>query len=193
MTYFNSREIAIISLFSALWGILNGLFAPIVFRIIGLPILCDMIGFASLSLTFWWVRKFGAVTIVGLVATLVNFILNPGGIQFLGFTAASIVFDLASSSLGPKRMFRNTAVAINSLLLISIWSAAVAGLIIGSFFMATPALAAWGGVWGWAGIHGVGGITGGLIGIAVITTLVSRGIQCVQTGGNVHPPQLKAK
>ena len=189
MTYFNSRELAIVSLFSALWGILNGLFAPIVFRIIGLPILCDMIGFASLSLTFWWVRKPGAVTIVGLIATLINFILNPGGIQFLGFTAASMVFDMASSSLGTKRMFRNTAVAITCLLLISIGSAAIAGLIIGNFFMATPALAAWGGVWGWAGVHGVGGIIGGLIGIAVITTLVSRKIQGFQTGGNVHPPQ----
>jgi hypothetical protein len=148
-----------------------------------------MIGFASLSLTFWWVRKFGAVTIIGLIATLINFIVNPGGIFFLGFTAASIVFDLASSSLGPKRMFRNTAVAITCLLLISIGSAAFAGLVIGNFFMATPALAAWGGVWGWAGVHGVGGIIGGLIGITVIMTLVSRKIQGFQTGGNVHPPQ----
>src|SRR4030042_3235514 len=118
MTYFNSRELAIVSLFSALWGILNGLFAPIVFRIIGLPILCDMIGFASLSLTFWWVRKPGAVTIVGLIATLINFILNPGGIQFLRFAAASIVFDLAASSLGSKRMFRNAGVAITCVLII---------------------------------------------------------------------------
>ncbi len=52
MTYFNSRELAAVALFSSLWGVLNGVFSPIVFRMFGLPILCDMIGFAALGLTF---------------------------------------------------------------------------------------------------------------------------------------------
>ena len=86
MPYFNSRELAGIALFSALWGVLNSIFSPIVFRMFGLPILCDMIGFALLSLTVWWVRKLGAATSVGLISTVINFIFNPSGFHFLGFT-----------------------------------------------------------------------------------------------------------
>jgi len=53
----------------------------------------------------------------------------------------------------------------------------VAGLIIGTFFMAAPALAKWGGVLGWAGLHAVGGVIGGGIGIALVISLATRGIQ----------------
>lgn len=177
MTYFNSRELAAASLFASLWGVLNAVFSPVVFQAFGLPILCDMLGFAALSLTFWWVRKFGAATVVGFVATLINFILNPGGLFFLGFTAASIVFDVAASSIGYKRVFRNSAVAVSSLLAISIGSAAIAGLIIGSFFMGELVLVKWGGVYGWAGLHALGGVAGGLIGAVAIGVFASRQIR----------------
>jgi hypothetical protein len=65
--YYNTREIAAIALLSALWGVLNSIFSPIVFNMYGLPILCDMIGFAVLSVTVWWVRKLGAATLVWLI------------------------------------------------------------------------------------------------------------------------------
>ena len=177
MTYFDSREVAAIALFSALWGVLNSIFAPVVFRMFGLPILCDMIGFAILTLTVWWVRKFGAATAVGLIATVINFIFNPGGVHFLGFTAASIVFDITAKLIGYDRNFRNSLFTTASMLPVSVLSAAVAGLIIGSFFMATPALARWGGVLGWVGLHAVGGIIGGFIGIALVTGLAVRGVR----------------
>jgi len=176
MTYFDSREVAAIALFSALWGVLNSIFAPIVFRMFGLPILCDMIGFALLTLTVWWVRKFGAATAVGLIATVINFIFNPGGVHFLGFTAASIVFDITAKLIGYDRCFKKLSITTVSMLSISVLSAAAAGLIIGTFFMAAPALAKWGGVLGWAGLHAVGGVIGGFIGIALVTGLVTRGV-----------------
>lgn len=59
---------------------------------------------------------------------------------------------------------------------ISTLSAAVAGFMIGTFFMATPALAKWGGVLGWAALHAVGGVMGGIIGALTVTALISRGI-----------------
>jgi hypothetical protein len=167
-------------LFSALWGVLNSIFSPIVFRIFGLPILCDMIGFAVLSLTVWWVRKPGAATMVGLVATIINFIFNPGGVFFLGFTAASIVFDSAAFLLSFYRSFRKTSLTLILLLCVSVLSATVAGLIIGTYFMASPALASWGGVLGWAGLHALGGIIGGIIGVAAIAGLVSRGVPVME-------------
>jgi len=177
MTYFDSREVAAIALFSALWGVLNSIFAPIVFRMTGLPILCDMIGFAILTLTVWWVRKFGAATAVGLIATVVNFVFNPGGFHFLGFTVASIAFDIAAKLIGYNRSFKNSLFATASMLPVSVLSAALAGLIIGTFFMAAPALAKWGGVLSWAGLHAIGGVIGGIIGIVLVVSLATRGVR----------------
>jgi len=177
MTYFSTREIAVITMFAALWGVLSSIFAPIVFRMFGLPILCDMIGFSVLILSVWWVRKLGAVITVGLIATVVNFVFNPSGFQFLGFTAASIVLDVVTRLVGYDRCFKNSLFTTVSMLSVSVLSATVAGLIIGTFFMDTSALAKWGGVLGWAGLHTVGGIVGGFIGITLVTGLSIRGVR----------------
>ena len=175
MPYYSSREIAAVALLAALWGVLNSIFSPIVFRMFGLPILCDMVGFSVLSMTVWWVRKPGAATLVGLIATAINFIFNPGGVFFLGFTVASVVFDAVTWIARYDSYFRKASLTAISLLFTSVLSAAVAGLIIGSYFMAPPALASWGGVLGWTGLHAVGGIIGGFIGAMVVTSLVARG------------------
>jgi hypothetical protein len=176
MPYYNSRELAAIALFSALWGVLNSIFSPIVFNMFGLPILCDMIGFSLLSLTVWWVRKLGAASLVGLIATAINFIFNPGGVFFLGFTAASIVFDIIAWLARYDVYLKKASSTAITLLSISVVSAAVAGLIIGTYFMAAPALANWGGVLGWAALHAAGGIVGGFIGTALVIGLVARGM-----------------
>jgi len=176
MPYYNSRELMAIALFSALWGVLNSIFSPIVFRMFGLPILCDMIGFATLSLTVWWVRKLGAATLVGLIATAINFIFNPSGFFFLGFTLASVVFDLLAWVARYDVYFKRSSLTAISLFSASTLSAAVAGLIIGTYFMAAPALANWGGVLGWAGLHAIGGIIGGFIGTVAVISLVARGL-----------------
>jgi uncharacterized membrane protein len=179
MMYFGSREVVAIALFSALWGVLGSIFAPIVFRMTGLPILCDMIGFAILTLAVWWIRKLGAVSTVGVIATLINFVLNPGGVHFLGFTVASVVFDVVSKLVGYERSFKNSLSITISMLPISVLSAAVAGLIIGIFFMAAPALVKWGGVIGWIELHAIGGVVGGVVGIALVKALSVRGVQRV--------------
>jgi len=177
MNYFSSRDVAAIALFAALWGVLNSIFAPIVFRMFGLPILCDMIGFALLTLTVWWVRKFGAATAVGLMATVINFVFNPSGVHFLGFAAASVVFDVTARLIGYDRCFKKPLFTTVSMFSASVLSAAVAGLIIGTFFMVAPALFRWGGVLGWVGLHAAGGVIGGFIGIALVTGLSTRGVR----------------
>jgi len=138
-----------------------------------------MIGFAVLTLSVWWVRKLGAVTTVGLIATVVNFVFNPSGFHFLGFTASSMVLDVITRLAGYDRCFKNSLFTTVSILSVSVLSAAVAGLIIGIFFMAAPALARWGGVLGWAGLHAVGGVIGGFIGITLVTGLSIRGVRRV--------------
>ena len=176
MTYFNSRDIAAIALCAALWGVLNSIFSPIVFSITHLPLLCDLIGFTVLTVAAWWIRKAGAITAIGLIATIINFTLNPHALTFLGFTAAAFVFDLTSSLVGFNIFFKKAANTIAIAICISTLSAAVAGFIIGSFFMAGPAMSLWGGVSGWAGLHAVGGVVGGAIGTTLVAALNSRKI-----------------
>ena len=173
--YFSTRDIAAIAICAALWGVLNTILSPLFFRMFGLPFLCDLIGFSVLIIAAWWIRKFGAITMIGLIATGINFALG-GGIQFLGFTAASIFFDLATRLIGNNFLFKKPSFTVVNLMVVSILSAAIAGYLIGAFFMAGPALSKSGGVLGWAGLHAIGGVVGGVIGTFLIAALNSRKI-----------------
>jgi hypothetical protein len=176
MPYFDTRDIAAIAICASLWGVLNSIFSPIFFRMFGVPFLCDLIGFSVLTLTVWWIGKLGSATAVGLIATIINFILSPSSTQFVGFTAASIVFDVATKVVGYDRAFGKAVNTMVSAVSISTLSAAVAGFIIGTFFMAAPALVRWGGVLGWAALHAAGGILGGVIGAVLVSALITRGV-----------------
>ncbi len=175
MAYFKTKEVAAISICATLWGVLNTLFAPIFFRMFGLPFLCDIIGFSILILAAWWIRKFGAITIIGLIATAINFGLG-GNIHFIGFTIASIFFDFATRIIGYNISFKKPSLTSPIMIIISILSAALAGFLIGTFFLASPVLVNWGGVFGWALLHSIGGLIGGAIGTLLIISLNSRKI-----------------
>jgi len=176
-TCFKTKDIAAITVFAALWGVLNSLISPIFFQIFHLPFMCDLIGFSSIILATWYVRKLGTATMVGIIATIINFIFMPTAMHFLGFTAASVVFDILAFIIGHKRMFNKKLVGSISLFTISVLSAATAGIIIAFFFMTPAALKNWGGTLGWAGLHAVGGVIGGTIGVVLMNALILRGIQ----------------
>ena len=183
MPYFGTRDIAGIAIFAALWGVLNVTLSPIFFQLFHLPFLCDLIGFASITLACWWVRKIGTATFVGVIATIVNFMFRPTAMHFLGFMAASIVFDVLTFASGYERLFKRRILGSIILVAISIISAAVAGFIIGSFFMAPKALQRWGGVLGWAGLHAIGGVIGGVVGVSLMNALEIRGISIAEATG----------
>lgn len=185
MAYFNTRDIAAIGICAALWGVLNTILSPVFFQMFGLPFLCDLIGFSVLIIAAWWIRKFGAITIIGLIATIINFALG-GAIHFLGFTAAAVFFDVASRLIGYNFSFKKPLFTFISMMAVSIGSAALAGYVIGTLFMAGPALANWGGVMGWAGLHMVGGVIGGAIGTFLVTALIARRVST-----NGYFPQAK--
>ena len=185
MAYFNTRDIAAIAICAALWGVLNTILSPVFFQMFGLPFLCDLIGFSILIVAAWWIRKFGAITTITLIATIINFALG-GNIFFLGFTAASVFFDVASRLIGYNFSFKKPAFTFISMMAVSIGSAAIAGYIIGTFFMAGPALASSGGAVGWAGLHAVGGVIGGVIGASLVSTLIARK---VPVNGHFQQPQ----
>jgi len=176
MAYFGSRDLAGITIFAALWGVLNATLSPIFFQLFHMPFLCDLIGFASLILAVWWVRKIGTATLVGFIATIINFMFRPTAYHFFGFTAASIVFDVLAFSIGYRRLFEKRILGSIILFTISVFSAAIAGLIIGAFFLVPAILQRWGGILAWAGLHAVGGVIGGTAGVFLINGLTARGV-----------------
>ncbi len=174
MAYFKTRDVAAIAIGAALWGVLNSVFSPVVFSVTGLPVLCDLIGFTVMTFSAWWIRKLGALTALGIVATAVNFAMSSQPLIFVGFTAASIVFDVTSRAAGYESTFRNSKSTMILAIAASAISAAFAGFIIGSFFMPASQLVSWGGVAGWVGLHAAGGLFGGVLGGTIVNMLVAR-------------------
>jgi hypothetical protein len=177
VTYFRTRDLACVSIFAALWGVLNVTISPMFFQIFHLPFACDLIGFSSLILAVWWSRKIGTASFVGFIALIINMIVRPAALQFFGFLAASILFDVLTFASGYDLIFKKKLIGSIILFVISVISATFAGLIIGSFFMVPAALIQWGGVLGWSGLHAIGGVIGGAIGITIINALNIRGFK----------------
>lgn len=176
MAYFRTRDLAGISIFAALWGVLNVTVSPAFFQIFHLPFACDLIGFSALVLAVWWSRKIGTATFVGSIALIINMIARPTALHFFGFLAASVVFDILAFISGYNHLFEERLTGSIILFIISVISAAFAGLVIGSFFMVPQALTQWGGVLGWSGLHAVGGVIGGAIGVTIMNALSVRGL-----------------
>jgi len=177
LPYLDSWSIAVIAISASLWAVLNWLISPIFWQLTQLPILCDMIGTSLLILTLWWTRKPGTASLMGIIATILNFVLRPDAIHFLGFTVASIVFDLVAFLIGYKNSLDRGRISSVILICISLISTTVAGLIIGIFFMATVFLLnVYGGVAVFAAIHGAGGIIGGVLGVVIVRGLERRRI-----------------
>ncbi|MCX6649066.1 MAG: hypothetical protein NTV61_06725 [Candidatus Bathyarchaeota archaeon] len=181
MERLTTRDLAFVSMAAALWAVLNVTIVPVFWQATKLPILCDLIGVSLFAVTAWWTRRPGAVALMGGVATLLNFLMMPGATQFLGFTAAAIAFDAAATVIGYDRCCAKGKMGVVWIMSLSLASAFVAGLIIGSLFMVSATLAGYGGVIMFALLHAAGGGIGGAIGIALIHGLRSRGME---TGKN---------
>ena len=174
LSYFNSLEVTAIAICAALWGVLNSIISPVFFRVFHVPFLCDIIGFGILVVAAWWINKFGAITIIGIIATMINFAFNSSGFHFFGFTVVSFLFDVLSRVFFNRTSYSNKFRVMFYGVIISSLSAAVAGYLIGLFFMAQTILESWGGVLIWAGLHTFGGIVGGSVGSFLVTTLTAR-------------------
>ncbi len=175
MAYFKSQDIAAIVMCAALWGVLSAYIAPIFWRLTHMPFFCDMLGVILLMLILWWVRKFGAITITGIITTIITLMLNPYAAQFLGFTAASVVFDVLTRLIGHRNCLERSFLSVVSLLFSSIASAAVAGVIIGNLFMDPNFLTTiFGGLIFFVVLHAAGGVIGGSIGLMLIKALSLR-------------------
>lgn len=175
MAYFTSKHIAAITISAALYGVLSAYVAPIFWNATHLPFFCDTLGVFAFILVLWWVRKFGAVTMTGIIATIITLALNPYSTQFFGFTAASIVFDILTRLVGYKNSLGKHVLSIITLLFVSFVSTTTAGVIIGSIFMNPAFLTTlFGGIAFFAMLHAAGGVAGAIVGIVLTKTLSAR-------------------
>ena len=174
MAKFTSRDIAAIAICGALWAVLGATIGPIFWSLTHLPFLCDMIGATVLILALWWVRKLGAITATGIIATILTLIIRPQSVHFLGFTAASVVFDILARGVGYRNSLDRPLMSTASLILISMISTATAGVIIGLLFMRPTMLVMIGGLYVFSGLHAIGGLIGSVIGVALIRALSTR-------------------
>jgi len=155
--YFTTRDITAIVMCAALWGVLSAYFAPVFWNTTHLPFFCDTLGIILLILVMWWVKKFGAIITTGIIATIITLMLYPIGTQFLGFTVASIVFDVLTRLIGIQKSPEKSALRLIGVFLTSLASMAVAGVIIGYLFMNSSfLLTMFGGVTFFVVLHVIG-------------------------------------
>jgi len=156
-TYFRAVDIALISLFCALWPTLNLTLGPLGFALFGLPIFCDFAVFFTLLLVTWATGKFGTTSIVGIIGSIIVLLIRASP-HIVGFAASAIVFDILMSANHHKLHAKAYDMVVAAL--VTAISAYFAGVVIGIFFMSKTldrttlewALTFWGG---W---HPAGGI-----------------------------------
>ena len=176
MAYFTSKDIMAISIGAALWAILNVLISPIFWQLTHMPFLCDFFAFVSLVLIIWLTRKLGAASLNGFIATVLTLVLRPAAFHMLGFIVASIVFDALTRAIGYENCFRKPFRGSFIVIVISTFCAFMAGAIISSLFMAFKALTA---ILTFAGLHAIGGLIGGSLGIILVRALVIRNVHSI--------------
>jgi hypothetical protein len=172
--YFTTRDIAAIAVCSALWGVLNTILSPVFWELTKMPFLCDLLAFTVLVLVIWWTEKFGAASFVGVIVTVMTLMLRPTAFHMTGFLVASVVFDVATRILGYGRLFQNPVWGSAVLITFSVLSAGIAGIIIGAFFMGFKTQQA---ILSFAGLHALGGLIGGAIGVMTVRALIARRVR----------------
>ncbi|MGQ9530093.1 MAG: hypothetical protein ACUVQX_01155 [Candidatus Bathycorpusculaceae bacterium] len=174
-TYFTATDIAIISVFCALWVILNLTLGPLGFTLFNLPIFCDLSVFFTLLLVVWATGKFGASSIVGIIGSIIVLMMRPSP-HIMGFAASAVLFDILL--LANKHKIQLKAYSLVIATLTTLISAYFAGAVIGIAFMNRPAdwaLTFWGG---W---HAAGGIISIVIAFPVIGVLEKANVRKIKS------------
>ena len=142
---FKTIDLAFIAIFGALWVVLNLTLGPLSFQLLGLPILHDFGVFFTLILVAWITGRFGTSIMVAFIGSAIGILLGAPPL-ILGFAVSAIIFDLflILNHHKVRLSFKDLAILILATLL----TAYVAGVIIGTFFMMNSvqwALTFWGG------------------------------------------------
>ena len=172
---FSAVNLALISIFSALWIVFNFTVAPVGFQLTKLPLIHAVISFLTLLLATWATKQYGAASAVGMIGSTIV-LLAGGPLPVLGFAAASLVFDaillVNRHSLNMKPF--NIAIAC----LATIVSSYFAGILNGILILNQAPLFA---VTVWGGWTIVGGIIGFAIAYPIIGALERANVKKVKS------------
>ena len=163
--HFKTVDVAFVSVFSALYIVMNLTLGPLSFQLLGLPILHDIGIFFTLLLVTWITGRLGAAIAVAFIGTAIAILLGAPPL-IIGFAASAIIFDLVLIATHHK--IRNTVKGLAAPAAATLVSAYVAGVLIGVLFMSNGvqwALTIWGG---W---HLVGGVVAVAITLPIIAGL----------------------
>jgi hypothetical protein len=157
-----SVNIALISIFSALWVVLNLTVAPISFRLTGLPVIHSILIFFILLLVTWATNQFGASTLVGIIGSVIV-LLAGGPLPVLGFILAAITFDLIFLINHHRVSFKPVSLGIAILAtVVAAFCASIA-----NFLLVSPAFA----IIVWAGLVIIGGLIGIVLALPIVGVL----------------------
>jgi len=167
-------DIALISVFSAMWIVLHLYLGPLGFQLLHLPVLCDVSAFVTLIIAVWAIGKFGGASAICIIGSLIVLGIRSAPFQ-LGFLVSAIIFDILCLAIrhNPLKGTLNTL----GLSIFTIISAYIAGVIIGVFFMTG------GTYWAltfWGGWHAVGGLLSVIIALPIIGALEKAGVRTLK-------------
>ena len=174
-TRFTTTNIALISIFSALWIVLNLTVAPLGFQLLRLPIIHGIITFLTLLLVTWATSRYGAASAVGIIGSIIV-LLAGGPLPVLGFAVASLLFDAILLVNRHKLNLKpvNLAIAVLATIVCSYF----AGVLNGIFILNQAPLFA---VTVWGSWTIVGGIIGLAVALPVIAALERANVKKVKT------------
>ncbi len=170
----SAKDLALISLFSALWVALNLTVAPLGFRLLMLPITHGTITFLTLLLAVWATEKFGSASLVGIIGSIIV-LLTGGPLPVIGFGLAAIPFDLLLFSSHHKINLKLGNLATT--FFATIISAYFAGAINGVFILNQAVQFA---LTVWAGWTAVGALIGAAAILPIIATLERANVKRIE-------------
>jgi len=161
-----SVNIALISIFSALWVVLNLTIAPLGFAIFHLPVVHSLIIFFMLVLVIWATGQYGAASAVSIIGSAIVVLANPQVLPVLGFIPAAFLFDLVL--LINHHRVNLKAVNIGIVVLATVVCAFVAAVVNGIVILNLALMFT---LTVWAGWNVLGGIIGVVIALPVVGVL----------------------
>jgi hypothetical protein len=163
--YLTTKDIALTAVFCVVWVILNLTLGPLSFMLTGLPIIHVFGAFFTLLLVAWITGRFGTSSMTGIIGSALAMMLS-GIPVMIGFLPAAIVFDL--TLIANHHKIRISAYSLTIAAIATIFSAYIAGVVIGLLFMGFTiqlALTFWGVA------AAIGGIMAVVITLPVIALL----------------------
>ncbi len=173
-TRLSAKDLALISLFSALWAALNLTVAPLGFRLLMLPITHGTITFLTLLLAVWATDKFGSASLVGIIGSIIV-LLTGGPLPVIGFGLAALLFDVLLLVNHHKINLKlgNLAIAFFATIVSAYFGGAINGIFI---LNQAPQFA----VTVWAGWTAVGAAIGAAVTLPIIATLERANVKKIE-------------